>query len=273
MPPPTSELLASAAIDRGIGHMRHDEYEDALREFLAARALAPSPRATAEVGLAEHALGRLPAAERHLNEALSATDDRWVRSRRRDLEASLKEVASHLGTLDVQGFPPGGEIRIEGQLVGALPLRRPLRWPRGSVTVEVTAAGFQPFAKAVEVQPGQLVAMWAELRDLRVPPPAAPPAEASPSQNGPVALPSSPVNPSRTLRWGSWSSVIGGVAAAGLGSILWATGHDKLGPGLVAAGAGGGAVGGVGLVLDSSSDQVGGFAFRAQGLSAPLVTF
>lgn len=271
--PQSSDALASAAIERGITHMRHDEYEDALREFLAARALSPSPRATAQMGLAEHALGRLPAAERHLTEALAAVDDRWVRARRRDLEASLSEVASRLGTLDIQGFPPGAEIRIEGQLVGALPLRRPLRWPRGSVTVDVSASGYQPFSKAVEVQPGQLVALWAELRDMRPPPPPAAAASAPPPVA--TAIESRPRSSGSwlTLRRVSWTSLIGGVLAAGVGSALWATGHDKLGPGLVAGGAGGVVAGGAGFILDGSSGPTGTIASRARGMAAPLVTF
>src|SRR5437016_3179539 len=80
---------ADAAIDRGREHLRHDEYEDAFREFLEARRLFPTPRATAEVGLAEQALRRFADAERDLGDALAAADDAWVRRHRADLEASL----------------------------------------------------------------------------------------------------------------------------------------------------------------------------------------
>lgn len=273
VPPVSSEALAGSAIERGIAHLRHDEYEDALREFLAARALFPTPRATAEIGLAEHALGRLPAAERHLTEALAAADDRWVRTRRRDLEASLKEIASRLGTLDIQGFPPGAEIRIDGQVVGALPLRRPLRWPLGNVTVEVTSPGFQPFSQAVAVQANQLVAVWAELRDLRPPAPAAVATSAPPVVLAPAENPASSEHPWLTSRRASWASLIGGVLAASVGSALWSAGHDKLGAGLLAGGAGASIAGGVGLFLDGSSGSTGTYAARAPGMAAPMVTF
>jgi tetratricopeptide (TPR) repeat protein len=252
---PSAVDLANGAIERGIAHLRRDEYADALREFLAARVLAPSPRATAQVGLAEQALGRFPEAERHLTEALATPDDRWVHGRHAALEASLKEVEARLGTLDVQGYPPGADVRVDGKVVGALPLLHPLRWPVGAASVEVSMSSRRSFSRAVDVKAGQLVALWAELE------PSSVAAMAEPSRPTIAASPVLLAPPTATghgdsgrLTTVSWVCAIAGAIAAGVGAALWASGHDRLGTGAVAGGAGAVIAGGFGFVLGNISD-------------------
>lgn len=255
--PDSNTRQADAAIQRGIDHLRHDQYEDALREFLAAYRISPTPRAVAQIGLANQALGRLADAERRLMEALTSTEDRWIRTRRADLEASLSDIRSHLGSLDVQGYPAGAEIRIAGETVGALPLRRPLRWPIGTVTVEISASGYAPLSKVIEIQPGRPAALWADLVEIRpdVPSSLMP-------RNTPDPAPlidhtqvrSREGHGSRVLKPVSWACLVVGAAVAGTGTTLWAgKDHDRLGPALVAAGAGALVAGLFGLLLATSN--------------------
>src|SRR5262245_30382302 len=105
------------------------EYDQALREFLEAKEISPSPRTTAQIGIAEQALKHYVAAELHITEALQAVDDPWVRKNRAALERSLAAVQSNLGTLDVRGKPPGADVRLNSELVDTVPFRRPIRLP------------------------------------------------------------------------------------------------------------------------------------------------
>src|SRR5687767_13732162 len=85
-----------ALIKRGVELRRQGEDQAALREFQRAHALAPTPRAAAQIGLAEQALERWTDAEAHLNEALRARNDPWIRKNRAVLEESLRTVRGRI---------------------------------------------------------------------------------------------------------------------------------------------------------------------------------
>jgi len=105
------------------------------------------------VALAEEALGRWAEAESHLDEALHATDDAWIKKRHKVLAAELESIREHLGSVQILGSPPGAEVTINGKVVGRLPLARPLRLAAGSAIVEVRAPGFFPVTRTVVVAP------------------------------------------------------------------------------------------------------------------------
>src|SRR4051812_16131890 len=69
---------AEAAIRRGVDLRRQGQDDQALQEFKKAYELSPSPRAIAQIGLAEQALGRWVDAETHLEAALGSKTDAWI---------------------------------------------------------------------------------------------------------------------------------------------------------------------------------------------------
>src|SRR5262245_38202257 len=69
---------AEAAIKRGIELRKKGDDEQALREFTQAYQLSKSPRALAQMGVAEQALGRWVDAEVHVERALQASSDGWI---------------------------------------------------------------------------------------------------------------------------------------------------------------------------------------------------
>ena len=132
---------AGAALREGVELRARGQDEAALAAFRRSWEIAPGPRARAQMALAEQALGRWIQAEQHLQEALVAEADPWIRRHRAALRAALEVIGEHLGGLDVRGGVPGAEVRVEGRARGTLPLVLPLRVPVGTVVLEVRAPG------------------------------------------------------------------------------------------------------------------------------------
>src|SRR3954451_5273481 len=147
---------ADAALKRGVDLRRRGDDAQALVEFQHAYSWYRSARALAQIGFAEMALGRWRDAEEHLGQALADADDVWVRRNRATIEQSRAMVAGPRGTLEVLGSPEGAELRVDGRLVGRLPLTRPIRVAAGNIGVELRAAGYLPSSRPVTITAGQL---------------------------------------------------------------------------------------------------------------------
>jgi hypothetical protein len=106
--------------------------------------------------LAEQALGQWVHAEAHLNAALRAADDPWIAARVTPLRAALAKVQQHLGSLVVVANVPGGQLSINEEHVGELPLA-PLRVVAGKVVVEVRWKDQPPFRETIDVPAGGTV--------------------------------------------------------------------------------------------------------------------
>src|SRR5436190_1826813 len=114
-PPAACEAGTDAETHLARGRELRQQTRDleALEEFRCARLLAATPRALAQIALAEQALGRWADAEAHLAEALRATGDAWIATWHKHLDDSLAEVRRHLGRLQILGDPPGAEVRVD----------------------------------------------------------------------------------------------------------------------------------------------------------------
>ena len=145
-----------ALIGQGIEKRRTRDDAAALDLFERAYALGHSPRAAAQMGLAEVALGRWVDAKAHLDEALSNSSDTWIAKHRPALKESLSRAQQHVGLLEVLGGPFGAQITIEGSSVGTLPLKHPISVRSGDCRFFVKAPGYEPISRNVDVTPGQL---------------------------------------------------------------------------------------------------------------------
>lgn len=155
-----------AALDRGVDLREAGRDEDALAVFRDAWARWRSPRARAQMGMAEHALGRWVAAEEHLRESLASTDP-WVQRNREPLTGALAQVAAHVATLDVSGTPAGAEVEVNGVRVGALPLGASIRVAEGTVRLSLRAPGHRPDARQIELRGGAVARERIALSPLR----------------------------------------------------------------------------------------------------------
>jgi hypothetical protein len=135
----------------GISLRRSGNDLAALTRFQQAFGLNQTPRAEAQIGLAEQALGRWTAADKHLKEALESASDPWIRKNRASLLEARAVVVTHLGQIEIAGVPVGAEVRVDGELIGRLPLSRPITVTAGGVAVEVRAPGYVPIVRATTV--------------------------------------------------------------------------------------------------------------------------
>lgn len=226
---------AERLIRRGIELRKAQDDQAALKEFQKAYDLTHAPRAAAQLGLAEQAVGRWEDADGHLSEALRAKSDPWVAKNRAALDEALGTVKEHIGRVEVVGDPPGAEVYVNGRLAGRLPLPDPVTVSAGQVDVEVRAPGHQPAARTVSIIGGQYQRVVLRLAKeksnapgtgavVSLPPPGAPPPSAAPPSTAPAPLVSDTPDaggPSRPRVVAKWSAL--GLAAAGAGTALVAT--------------------------------------------------
>jgi hypothetical protein len=197
-------------LSRGLQLLSSNRDQEALEEFRTAYELSPSPKALAQMGLAEASLKLWLDAEKHLTEVLDATSDKWVVHNTQPIQEQLEQVKGHLGWLAVTGTS-NAEVSIDGKVIGKLPLaRRLIRHAEGWAVVEARLDGQQPIRKNVEVVGRQFREV--DLRFQVLPAPVAPqlaPAAAQQIVLAPQAP--TPSAPKTSEPWGDralpWTSV------------------------------------------------------------------
>ncbi|MCA9621963.1 MAG: hypothetical protein KC731_23220 [Myxococcales bacterium] len=200
---------SEALLDEGVGLRLDGREGEALDRFQQAYELEPSPRAAAQMGLAEKSLRRFVEAEAHLAEALAATEDPWVIANRQALEAAATFVAKHLAWLETKVDVPHAQLFVNGAEVGTLPAP-PLRVVAGTVVIEVRATGYDRFRSEQAIAAGQTTTLDVVLSKtpavvVRSPTPA------------PVVEPSPDPSADEPPSWTPFIVAGGALAAVGLG--------------------------------------------------------
>jgi hypothetical protein len=146
---------AEKLIRRGVQLRKAHDDESAARAFQKAYDQVHSPRSAGQLGLAEQALGRWEDAERHVSEALHATDDAWVSKNQATLAGALGIIQEHLGRIEVTGDPEGAEVSVNGRPAGKLPLADAVPVSAGEVDVDLRAPGYTPAQRTLTIVAGQ----------------------------------------------------------------------------------------------------------------------
>lgn len=205
----TPEEEAEALISRGIELREQHKDDEALTVFKSALAKSPTPRARAQVALAEQALGLWVLAEADLANALSVPSDPWIAKNQAALEGALAIVRRHLGSLDVRG-QEGAEVVLDGVQLATLPLREPLRVEAGRRVLEIRAKGYYSTTRTLEVPAGGVAR---ETVTLVVAPP-----DADPNGRPGDRVVADP-DPGRTQRVIGWTFAGTGVALGITGTV------------------------------------------------------
>jgi hypothetical protein len=217
-----------AAIRRGVELRRHGQDEQALEAFRKAYQTSPSPRALAQIGLAEQALGRWVDAEHDIRQALESSVDPWIGKNAVVLRGALEAIGKHIGSVQVLGEPAGAEVLIQGKDAGRLPMPSPVRVPIGDAQIEVRCPGFRGSSRVVTVVAGVLSRETIVLVRPVAAEPGSPPAMGpdlgltrSPVAPSPSPSPSSEldVSPPRWRRPAVWVAAGLGVVGVGLGVV------------------------------------------------------
>jgi len=146
---------ADELIKEGVGLRRKGDDFGALQRFEQAYQIDKSPRALAQIGLAEQALGRWVAAHEHLTQALDSKTDAWIAKNRGAINDALAVVGEHVGRLEILGGSAKAEVRVDGISRGTLPLPAPLTVATGTVSIDLSAPGFYPVQRQTVVRARQ----------------------------------------------------------------------------------------------------------------------
>jgi hypothetical protein len=140
-----------AIFRRGTELRKQGRDAEALAEFQRAARIQDSPRATAQIAVAEQALGSWVDAHTHLTRALAHPNDPWIQKNRAALDAALDVIETHLGQLEVWGTPGGAEVLVDDRLVGNLP--NVLVWmDPGDFSLRVRAPGFADVSRTLNLK-------------------------------------------------------------------------------------------------------------------------
>jgi hypothetical protein len=221
------ENAADAMIAKGLELRREGKGLDALEMFEKANAIAPSPRSSGQLGLAESAVEHWSDAEAHLTVALANPEDPWVRKNHGALDQALTLVGTHIGQIALEGAP-GAAVVISGKSAGTLPLAKSIRVNAGPAIVTATAAGFKLFEMSVPVEAGKETQLKIILEPIQLSP--APAAVAATTPAPASSLPGTDLHPHSWRTWtGGTLLGVGGAAAAW--GIVWIAldGHSASG--------------------------------------------
>jgi hypothetical protein len=246
---PAFATEADDLIAQGLKLRQKDRDQDALALFQRALEQQPTPRAFAQVGTCEQALGLWASAEAHIGEALRHPQDAWIKKNEAALRSALALVQQHLGSVDVWGTPPGARISIDGEVVAKLPMSQPARAMVGRRALTVEAAGFLAETRTVEVPADSLIREHVALRSLAATAPSTTPAPSgltvmpgtpgitAASSAAPLTAPPTAADSQPTIfgKWWFWA-IVGTVAVAGGASIyLIATRNQSCQPSMGAS--------------------------------------
>lgn len=208
------ETEHDALMRRGVALRREGRDAEALQAFELALASSATPRARAQIALAEQALALWLPAERDLGLALAERDDPWIRQNREALERASAIVAAKLAWITVvpttaSGAAPAPDAQV---LVNGAPAARSsdgrIRVVAGQIAVELRAEGHAPSSRSVNVAPETTVKVA-----LALGAPTTRAVATSPSPTGPSTEPVVPSSDGlRTVGW-----VLAGAGVLGLG--------------------------------------------------------
>jgi serine/threonine-protein kinase len=227
---------AEALIRQGIQLRREHRNAEALDAFARALALSQTPRAQAQVALAEQALGRWLEADRDLDAAMASDQDPWIVKNHSVLEEARTTIAHRLAWLTVLVDAPSAEAELDGRTVPCGVATRALA--RSSV-LKVRAPGYAPEERTVTLEPAQhlqqrvvltpvtSVAKVAPEAPAPVPPP--PPVVVAPTAPDPLVSVERPVAPQShegAPLVGPLSLGIAGVIGLGIGTYFFVRAAD-----------------------------------------------
>jgi hypothetical protein len=127
--------------------------EEYLRK---AYGLAQTPRAAAQLGLVEFALGKYADAERHLSEAL-ASHEPWIEGHRQLLENSRTEIRNRLVAVEIVGASPDAAVALGDGRSIPLPADHVLWLLPGAVALRIETPGHGTITRSIETKPGEHV--------------------------------------------------------------------------------------------------------------------
>lgn len=213
---------ADRYVAEGIAMRAEGKDAEALKLFEKAAEIDPgSVRVQIHLATVHQALGNWLLADDYLTSALEHQNHPYIHRHRQSLDDARRVIDANIGRFAVEGQPAGAEVRLNGRLVGTLPLAEPVRATVGSYTLDVRLEGHYPSQRPISIMGGALVRETVQLERLPDEPVAAAGGRGqhgSPSAQGDATL----EGPS-SRRWLTWALVGASGVAAGttVGALIF----------------------------------------------------
>ncbi|HEY8945478.1 MAG TPA: PEGA domain-containing protein [Polyangiaceae bacterium] len=149
------ETAIEPGIQQGISLRRSGKDDAALAVFLDLEKRAPSSvRVLLHVTAAAQATGRWIMAYDYLQKAARFKNDPYYVRHRSAIKQVEDSVAQHVGQFRAFGSPEGAEVRLNGEVIGTLPMTEGKPVTAGSYVLEVSKPGYYPLRRSVNVAAG-----------------------------------------------------------------------------------------------------------------------
>jgi len=132
--------------------MDSKRFAEAAQMYARLYAVSNDPTALYNEGRALEALGEYPDAIDRLEKFRDVASPA-LRARTRGLDEHIEELRGRVATIVVSTRVRGARLLVRGKDAGAVEGSREIRVRAGPATVEVTAEGYAPFKKEVDLQP------------------------------------------------------------------------------------------------------------------------
>lgn len=158
------DAVVEALIQRGIQLRRNSADEEALAVFLEAERQDPtSVRVLLHVVTAAQGAGKWLMADSYMRKVSALNDDPYYRRHADAIDVVRRAIATRVGSFQAQGQPDGASVRLDGQLVGTLPMNEPTSVEAGAYLMEVHKPGFYRLRRNVVISGGVLTREPVEL--------------------------------------------------------------------------------------------------------------
>jgi len=158
------DAVVEALIQRGIQLRRNNSDEEALAVFLEAEKQDPtSVRVLLHVVTAAQAAGKWLLADSYMRKVTALEGDPYYQRHADAIDVVRRSIAARVGTFQAQGGPDGASVRLDGQLVGTLPMTAPASIEAGAYLMEVHKPGYYRLRRNVTISGGVLTREPVEL--------------------------------------------------------------------------------------------------------------
>lgn len=156
-----------APIQQGIALRRAGNDDAALTLFLDLERNNPdSIRVLLHITAAAQATGRWMMAYAYLRKAAAHKNEPYYVRYRAAIKSIEDATTQHVGQFRAVGTPVGAEVRLNGEVVGTLPMSDAKPFEVGQYVLEVSKPGFYPLRRNIAIGPG--TGFTQEAVDLRV---------------------------------------------------------------------------------------------------------
>jgi hypothetical protein len=122
-----------------------------------------SVRVLLHVATAAQAAGKWLLADSYMRKVKALENDPYYLRHADAIEVVRRSIAARVGTFQAQGGPEGATVRLDGQLVGTLPMTAPASVEAGAYLMEVHKPGYYRLRRNVTISGGVLTREPVEL--------------------------------------------------------------------------------------------------------------